>query len=147
MEKRGIFFAFSIIFLLILIPNVHPIYEELVYEGTVEDRDVIEIEGSTFEFRIDSVSNKVYVEIDISGIIVGAGAIAIFGMSLGILLVIILLIVLAIYDAISVYKTKHMIDLADTVMDLKLPILLVIPKIKKYSLIKIFLISVISFKT
>ena len=74
--------------------------------------------------------------IDISGIIVGAGAIAIFGMSLGVLLVIILLVVLAIYDAISVYKTKHMIDLADTVMDLKLPILLVIPKIKNYSLLK-----------
>jgi len=74
--------------------------------------------------------------LDISGIIVGAGAIAIFGMSLGVLLVIILLIVLAIYDAISVYKTKHMIDLADVVMDLKLPILLVIPKIRKYSLIK-----------
>ena len=74
--------------------------------------------------------------IDISGIIVGAGAIAIFGMSLGVLLVIILLMILAIYDAISVYKTKHMIDLADTVMDLKLPILLVIPKIRKYSLIK-----------
>jgi len=74
--------------------------------------------------------------IDISGIIIGAGAIAIFGISLGILLVIILLICLAIYDAISVYKTKHMIDLADTVMDLKLPVLLVVPKIRNYSLIK-----------
>jgi presenilin-like A22 family membrane protease len=74
--------------------------------------------------------------IDASGIIVGAGAIAIFGMSLGILLVIVLLIILAIYDAISVYKTKHMIDLADTVMDLKLPVLLVIPKKRNYSLIK-----------
>jgi presenilin-like A22 family membrane protease len=74
--------------------------------------------------------------IDICGIFVGAGAIAIFGISLDILLIIILLIILAIYDAISVYKTKHMIDLADTVMDLKLPVLLVIPKILKYSLIK-----------
>ena len=74
--------------------------------------------------------------IDISGIIIGAGAIAIFGMSLGILLVIILLIGLAIYDAISVYKTKHMIDLADTIMDLKLPVLLVVPKVRHYSLIK-----------
>jgi presenilin-like A22 family membrane protease len=74
--------------------------------------------------------------IDIGGIIIGAGAIAIFGISLGILLVIILLICLAIYDAISVYKTKHMIDLADTVMDLKLPVLLVVPKIRNYSLIK-----------
>jgi len=74
--------------------------------------------------------------IDICGIIVGAGAIAIFGISLGVWLVLILLIVLAIYDAISVYKTKHMIDLADTVMDLKLPVLMVVPKIRHYSLIK-----------
>jgi presenilin-like A22 family membrane protease len=74
--------------------------------------------------------------IDMCGVIVGAGAIAIFGISLGILLVIILLIGLAIYDALSVYKTKHMIDLADTVMDLKLPVLLVVPKIRNYSLIK-----------
>ncbi|GAH12061.1 unnamed protein product, partial [marine sediment metagenome] len=44
--------------------------------------------------------------IDVCGIIVGAGAIAIFGISLDIFLVLILLIVLAIYDAISVYKTK-----------------------------------------
>jgi presenilin-like A22 family membrane protease len=74
--------------------------------------------------------------IDVCGVIVGAGAIAIFGISLGIFLVIILLIGLAIYDAISVYKTKHMIDLADAVMDLKLPVLLVVPKIRHYSLIK-----------
>jgi presenilin-like A22 family membrane protease len=74
--------------------------------------------------------------IDLCGIIIGAGAIAIFGISLGIFLVILLLIGLAVYDVISVYKTKHMIDLADTVMDLKLPVLLVIPKIRRYSLIK-----------
>ena len=73
--------------------------------------------------------------IDISGIIVGTGAIVIFGISLGVLVVIILLLILAVYDAISVYKTKHMIDLADTVMDLKLPVLLVIPKTLPYSLI------------
>jgi presenilin-like A22 family membrane protease len=74
--------------------------------------------------------------VDFCGIIIGAGAIAIFGISLGIFLVILLLIGLAIYDAISVYKTKHMVDLADTVMDLKLPVLLVIPKVKHYSLLK-----------
>ena len=74
--------------------------------------------------------------IDLCGIIVGAGAIAIFGISLGIFLVILLLVGLAMYDAISVYKTKHMIDLADTVMDLKLPVLMVVPKIRHYSLIK-----------
>jgi len=74
--------------------------------------------------------------IDISGVIVGVGAIVIFGISLGVSLVLLLLVILAVYDAISVYKTKHMIDLADTVMDLKLPVLLVIPKIRHYSLIR-----------
>ena len=74
--------------------------------------------------------------IDTCGIIVGAGAIALLGISLSIFLVIVLLIGLAVYDAMSVYKTKHMIDLADTVLDLKLPVILVIPKIRKYSLIE-----------
>ncbi len=74
--------------------------------------------------------------IDITGIIIGTSAIVIFGISLGVMLVIVLLVFLAIYDAISVYKTKHMIDLADTVVDLKLPVLLVIPKVKGYSIIK-----------
>ena len=74
--------------------------------------------------------------IDLTGIIVGVGAIGIFGISLGIFLVILLLACLAIYDAISVYKTKHMIDLADAVMDLKLPVMMVVPKIRQYSLIK-----------
>ncbi len=74
--------------------------------------------------------------IDLCGIIVGVGSIGIFGISLSIFLVIILLIGLAIYDAISVYKTKHMIDLADAVMDLKLPVMMVVPKIRQYSLIK-----------
>ena len=74
--------------------------------------------------------------IDVSGAIVGIAAIIVFGISLGVLLVIVMLIVLAIYDAISVYKTKHMVDLADTVMGLKLPVLLVVPKIRHYSIIK-----------
>ena len=74
--------------------------------------------------------------IDICCIIIGVGAIGMLGISLSIFLVIVLLIGLAIYDAISVYKTKHMIDLADTVLHLRLPIILVIPKIRKYSLIK-----------
>ena len=74
--------------------------------------------------------------IDICGVVVGVGSIAILGISLSIFLAIALLIGLAIYDAISVYKTKHMIDLADTVLDLKLPVILVIPKIRKYSLIR-----------
>lgn len=67
------------------------------------------------------------------GLMVGAGAAAIFGISLAIIPTIVLLVLLAIYDVISVYKTKHMIALADGVMELKLPILFVIPKHSGYS--------------
>ena len=74
--------------------------------------------------------------INLCGIIVGVGAIGLFGISLSIFLVIVLLIGLSVYDAISVYKTKHMIDLAEAVMDLKLPVMLVVPKTRKYSLLK-----------
>ncbi len=71
--------------------------------------------------------------IDIVGILVAAGAAALFGVSLGILPTIILLVLLAVYDYISVYKTKHMIALAEGIMDLKLPILFVMPRRWGYS--------------
>lgn len=71
--------------------------------------------------------------VDATGLLVAAGATAIFGISLGILPAIILMAILAVYDAIAVYRTKHMVDLADSVMDLRLPILLVVPKEEGYS--------------
>lgn len=71
--------------------------------------------------------------IDVLGLMIGAGAAAIFGISLAIIPTLVLLILLAVYDAISVYKTKHMIALAEGVMDLKLPILFIIPKHLGYS--------------
>lgn len=71
--------------------------------------------------------------IDIVGIILGGGSASIFGISLDIVPTILLLIVLLVYDYIAVYQTKHMVALAEGVMDLKLPILLVIPKHWNYS--------------
>lgn len=73
--------------------------------------------------------------IDIAGLLLAAGASAIFGISLSIVPVLVLLILLAVYDAISVYKTKHMIELAEGFMDLKLPILFIMPKKLNYSFI------------
>jgi presenilin-like A22 family membrane protease len=74
--------------------------------------------------------------IDTLGILIAAGAASIFGISLTILPVIILLIVLMIYDAISVYKTRHMITLAEGVVDTKSPILFIVPKRRGYSYIR-----------
>lgn len=74
--------------------------------------------------------------IDLLGLLLAAGVASIFGASLDILPVVLLLALLAVYDAISVYKTKHMLTLAEGVMDLKTPILFVIPKKRDYSFIK-----------
>ncbi len=71
--------------------------------------------------------------IDTLGILIAAGAASIFGISLTIVPVIILLIILMVYDAISVYKTRHMITLAEGVVDMKSPILFIVPKKKGYS--------------
>jgi presenilin-like A22 family membrane protease len=71
--------------------------------------------------------------IDTLGILIAAGAASIFGISLTIVPVIILLVILMVYDAISVYKTRHMITLAEGVVDIKSPILFIVPKKRGYS--------------
>ncbi|WP_455448275.1 presenilin family intramembrane aspartyl protease PSH [Natrinema thermotolerans] len=71
--------------------------------------------------------------IDGAGIVMGAGAAALFGISFGLLPALLLLSVLAVYDAISVYGTEHMLDLAEGVMDLKIPVVLVVPTTLSYS--------------
>ena len=73
--------------------------------------------------------------IDIIGVIIGAGSATIFGISLNIVPTILLLIALLVYDYIAVYRTKHMVAMAEGVMDLRLPILLVVPKHWNYSFI------------
>ena len=72
--------------------------------------------------------------IDAVGVAVGASATALFGISLGVIPVIVLMVVLAVYDFISVYKTKHMLTLAEGVLDMKLPIFLVVPKVASFSI-------------
>ena len=74
--------------------------------------------------------------IDVLGVVMSIGVASIFGVSLDVWLVVVLLVLLAVYDAISVYKTKHMITLAEGVMELKTPILFVIPKRRDYSFIR-----------
>ncbi len=74
--------------------------------------------------------------IDALGILIAAGVASIFGVSLNVVPVIALLAILGVYDALSVYKTKHMITLAEGVIDLKTPILFVIPKRRGYSFIR-----------
>lgn len=74
--------------------------------------------------------------LDATGLIIGGGVAAIFGISLGIIPVLLLMVILAIYDAIAVYKTKHMVSLAESVVDLRIPVLFVLPRKRNFSLLK-----------
>ena len=69
------------------------------------------------------------------GILVGAGVITILGVSFVPVLIMLFMVLAAGYDAWAVYRSKHMLELADTMIGLKLPILLVAPQDKHYSFI------------
>ena len=69
--------------------------------------------------------------VNTTGILTGAGVITIIGVSFVPTLILIFMVITAIYDWYAVYKSKHMLDLADTMIGLKLPILLVAPQESK----------------
>ncbi len=71
--------------------------------------------------------------VDAFGIIVCSGISSLFGVSMDPLPTILLLIILAVYDAISVYRTRHMISLAEGVIKMKAPLLFIVPKSRSYS--------------
>jgi presenilin-like A22 family membrane protease len=71
--------------------------------------------------------------IDVVGLLVCAGVGTLFGLSMTPFPALLLLVVLAAYDAISVYKTRHMVTLAEGVMEVRAPLLFVVPRKRGYS--------------
>ena len=70
------------------------------------------------------------------GVLVGAGVIVMLGVTFVPSLIVIFMVLAAIYDAWAVYRSKHMLDLADTMIGLNLPILLVAPQDSGYSMLE-----------
>ncbi len=73
------------------------------------------------------IRSRHWIVVNISAILVGAAITAIFGISMEPLPVIVLLAILAVYDYIAVYKTGHMVTLADSVSELNIPVVFIIP--------------------
>ncbi|OPY46013.1 MAG: hypothetical protein A4E47_00768 [Methanosaeta sp. PtaU1.Bin028] len=71
--------------------------------------------------------------LDAVGLFISAGVAALFGLSLTVLPALLLLLILAVYDALSVYKTRHMVALAERAIEIKAPLLFVVPRKKGYS--------------
>lgn len=82
-----------------------------------------------YYFTKENTYTKWYNNFLLAMAIAGAGAI--IGISLGIIPVIVLLILLAVYDIISVFFTKHMITLADMIIKKKISLLFLLPTKKR----------------
>ena len=81
------------------------------------------------------VHSEWYV-VNTTGVLLGAGVCVMLGVTFVPVLAMLFMILAAIYDFWAVYRSKHMLDLADTMIGLRLPILLVAPQDSDYSLIE-----------
>lgn len=81
------------------------------------------------------VHSEWYV-VNTTGVLLGAGVSVMLGVTFVPVLAILFMVLAAIYDFWAVYRSKHMLDLADTMIGLRLPILLVAPQGADYSLIE-----------
>ncbi len=70
--------------------------------------------------------NEWYIT-NIAGFLMSAGLASLWGLLLNVWYAVALLVIFAVYDYISVYRTKHMISLAKAAVDEKLPMLFVFP--------------------
>lgn len=127
----GVIIAVSIFFTFIYIFAGITIYFLGMVPGTLG----VTLALSLFSTALLYLYPEWYI-IDILGILIAAGAASIFGISLNIIPVLILLGILMVYDAISVYKTRHMVTLAEGVIDIKSPILFIVPKRRGYSFMR-----------
>lgn len=76
-----------------------------------------------------------WIVVNVSAFLLSVGIATMFGISLAPIPAMVLLTILAIYDAISVYKTKHMISLAESIGKINAPMLFVIPRGKEKMMI------------
>jgi presenilin-like A22 family membrane protease len=81
------------------------------------------------------VHSEWYV-VNTTGVLLGAGVSVMLGVTFVPVLAMLFMVLAAIYDFWAVYRSKHMLDLADTMIGLRLPILLVAPQDTDYSLIE-----------
>ncbi|OPY31505.1 MAG: Signal peptide peptidase [Methanomassiliicoccales archaeon PtaU1.Bin124] len=127
--------ALRLLFLFAVFFTIYAIFLPLLLTFT-SDENLIELVPTAVALGLTFLLYKdpQWYTIDIVGFLVGVGAAAILGVSLGIIPALLLLSILAIYDAISVYKTKHMLALAEGATKLRLPILFVIPTGRKFDM-------------
>ena len=124
-----------LIFLVAVFFTIYAISLPLIYTIT-PDPDIVNAVPTAISLGLTFILLKrpEWYIIDTVGFLVGVGAATILGVSLGIVPALLLLSILAVYDAISVYKTKHMLALAEGATELRLPVLFIIPPTRKFDM-------------
>lgn len=125
---RGIFMgAMAITLVFVFLPIMYAVVQDILIDF------VISIAISALLMGAVLIRPEWYT-IDLVAFLAAIGVTVVLGMSLGIFPAIVLLVILALYDAISVYWTKHMVTLAGGVAPLNLPVLFVVPKSRGFSM-------------
>ncbi len=101
-------------------------YLGLVIANTIAEYYAIIIAAPVIMVLAMIFNNKWYV-VNIAGFFLTSGIAFLLGLFLGIWAAAIFLALFAVYDYISVYKTKHMVGLAKIAIDRDLPMLFVFP--------------------
>ncbi len=104
----------------------------IFYYFSVPASDLISLTLAIF-ITILLIKYPEWYMMNLTGILMAVGIALIFGISFGMIPVVVFLAILAIYDAISVYKTKHMVSLADNVIEHNLPALFILPAKSSFS--------------
>jgi len=125
---RAIFMgAMAVTLVFVFLPILYAIYQDVLLDFFVSMTISALLIASV-------IIRPEWYTIDLVAILAAFGVTVVLGMSLGILPAIILLIILALYDAVSVYWTKHMVTLAGGVAPLQLPVLFVIPRSRDFKM-------------
>src|SRR2546422_3332647 len=145
-QKLAKYVIMASIFVTLAFVLLLPLYYGLYY-GTGQNQDpnfqnLLANVATLLSFAVAAVLVYLLVKfpewyvVDTIGFVTAAGVTAILGISFGLLPAILLLLALAVYDAWAVYRTKHMVTLADELTSQRLPILLVVPKKAGYSFLE-----------
>lgn len=82
-----------------------------------------------YSFKKETIYTKWYNNVLLAVAI--SSAATVIGLSLGIIPVIVLLVLLAIYDLVAVFYTKHMVTLADMIITKKVSLIFLLPSKKR----------------
>ncbi len=93
--------------------------------------------GSTAILGYELFTENNWVVVNLTGIILTMGIGAIWSLVLGVWFALALLVILGVYDYISVFKTKHMVTLAKVAVDEKIPMLFAFPGGRGFDLNKV----------